>query len=171
MARRAALRAVRPLLNGALTAPVYDGAILREESSRMPLTINLKAKERLIVNGVVLENAGPPAKFLIHNTAALLREKDILTEEQATTPARRIYFAVQCRYLFPGKEELFLPIIDEFLREFAVAAPSTRPLVREIAEQVDAREWYRALKSAKQLIAREQEILNDVAVEPVSADA
>jgi flagellar biosynthesis regulator FlbT len=43
----------------------------------MPLTINLKPKERLIVNGVVIENSGTPSKILIHNTAALLREKDI----------------------------------------------------------------------------------------------
>ncbi len=70
----------------------------------MPLTINLKPKERLIVNGVVIENSSTPSRILIHNTAALLREKDILTEEQATTPARRIYFAIQCEYLFPGKE-------------------------------------------------------------------
>ena len=56
----------------------------------MPLTINLKARERLIVNGVVIEHAGQPARLLVHNNAALLREKDILTEAQASTPARRI---------------------------------------------------------------------------------
>ena len=69
----------------------------------MPLTINLKPRERLIVNGVVIENSGQLAKILIHNNAALLREKDIITEQQATTPARRIYFAIQCEYLFPGQ--------------------------------------------------------------------
>jgi flagellar protein FlbT len=137
----------------------------------MPLTINLKPKERLIVNGVVIENSSAPSRILIHNTAALLREKDILTEEQATTPARRIYFAIQCEYLFPGKESLFLPIIYEFLRQFAEAAPSAIALVREIGQFVDAGEWYRALKSARQLIAREQEILNDYADSPLPEKA
>ena len=137
----------------------------------MPLTINLKPKERLIVNGVVIENSATPARILIHNTAALLREKDILTEEQACTPARRIYFAIQCEYLFPGKESLFLPIIYEFLRQFAEAAPSATGLVRETSELVEAGEWYRALKSARQLIAREQEILNDFAAAPLPAHA
>lgn len=78
---------------------------------------------------------------------------------------------MQCQYLFPGKEELFLPVIDEFLGEFAAAAPSTVPLVQEIGRHVEAREWYRALKSARQLIAREQEILKDGALEPLPADA
>ena len=137
----------------------------------MPLTINLKPKERLIVNGVVIENLATPAKILIHNTAALLREKDILTEEQASTPARRIYFAIQCEYLFPGKEALFLPLIHEFLRQFAEAAPSAADLVRDVSEHVAAREWYRALKSARQLIAREQEILNDIDGAALSEDA
>ena len=137
----------------------------------MPLTINLRPKERLIVNGVVLENSGQPAKLVIHNNAALLREKDILTEEQASTPARRIYFAIQCEYLFPGRETLFLPIIYEFLREFAVAAPSAAALVREIGQMVETREWYRALKTAKQLILREREILNERGGEAVSEGA
>src|ERR1700733_274488 len=134
----------------------------------MPLTINLQPRERLIVNGVVIENSGQAAKFIVHNNAALLREKDILTEAQATTPARRIYFAIQCEYLFPGKETLFLPIIYEFLRQFSEAAPSTAALVGEIHDFVDGRELYRALKSARQLIQREQEILNDCSGETVS---
>jgi len=137
----------------------------------MPLTINLKPRERVIVNGVVLENSGQAAKILVHNTAALLREKDILTEEQAKTPARRIYFAVQCQYLFPGKEHLFLPAIYEFLREFAVAAPSTASLVQDIHRFVDGGDFYKALRSARMLIAREQEILHGASQEDVSADA
>jgi flagellar protein FlbT len=134
----------------------------------MPLTINLKPRERLIVNGVVIENSGQIAKILIHNNAALLREKDIITEEQATSPARRIYFAIQCEYLFPGKDDLFLPIIYRFLTEFEQAAPSTVSAVQEIRTFVESGQHYRALKAAKMLIAREQEILNDVANEGVS---
>jgi flagellar protein FlbT len=135
----------------------------------MPLTINLKPRERLIVNGVVIENSGQLAKILIHNNAALLREKDIITEEQATTPARRVYFAIQCEYLFPGNDNLFLPIVYRFLAEFGDAAPSTVNIVQEIRGFVESGQHYRALKAAKQLIIREQEILNDVASKGLSA--
>jgi flagellar biosynthesis repressor protein FlbT len=134
----------------------------------MPLTINLKPHERLIVNGVVIENSGPAAKILVHNNAALLRERDIVTEEQANTPARRIYFAIQCQYLFPAKGDVFLPIIEKFLREFEEAAPSTTTLIAEIGDHVHEGQFYRALKVAKQLIVREQEILNDVSREGLS---
>src|SRR5215467_3449497 len=131
----------------------------------MPLTINLKPRERLIVNGVVIENSGQLAKILIHNNASLLREKDIITEEGASTPARRIYFAIQCQYLFPGKTEVFLPIIQEFLTQFEEAAPSTAALVGEIRRHVDETQFYRALKSARLLMQREQEILNELSAE------
>lgn len=126
----------------------------------MPLAINLKPNERLIVNGVVIQNSGTAAKLLIHNTAAVLREKDIITEEGASTPARRIYFAIQCKYLFPGKEAVYLPLFYKFIEEFEAAAPSTAGLTREIRRHVDQGQLYQALKAAKQLIASEQEILN-----------
>jgi len=126
----------------------------------MPLAINLKPNERLIVNGVVIQNSGTAAKLLIHNNASVLREKDIITEADATTPARRIYFAIQCKYLFPGKDAAYLPLIYQFIEEFESAAPSTAALTREIRAHVDEGALYHALKTAKQLIAREQEILN-----------
>jgi len=126
----------------------------------MPLTINLKPGEKLIVNGIVLQNAHHAAKLIVHNEAALLREKDILTEEQANSPARRIYFAVQCLYLFPAKRSVYLPMIHRFLEEFGEAAPSTLPLIRRIEQEVAAEHLYPALKSTRQLIAKEQEILN-----------
>ncbi len=126
----------------------------------MPLTINLKPGEKLILNGVVLQNAHHAAKLIVHNEAALLREKDIISEEAATTPARRIYFTIQCLYLFPAKSTLYLPIIHGFLREFAAAAPSALALLQKIEQEIADGQLYPALKSARQLIAKEQEILN-----------
>jgi flagellar protein FlbT len=126
----------------------------------MPLTINLKPGEKLIINGVVLQNAHHAAKLVVHNEAALLREKDIITEEGANTPARRIYFGTQCLYLFPDKRDFYLPLIHRFLREFGEAAPSTLPLVEKIERDVESGQLYQALKTAKQLVAKEQEILN-----------
>jgi flagellar biosynthesis repressor protein FlbT len=137
----------------------------------MPLTINLKPGEKLIVNGVVLQNVNHVAKLLVHNEAALLREKDILAEEAANTPARRIYFAIQCQYLFPGKSDHYLPLIHRFLREFGEAAPSTLPLVHKAEQDVAEGHLYQALKTAKQLIAREQEILNGFTGTDLRADA
>jgi flagellar biosynthesis repressor protein FlbT len=126
----------------------------------MPLTINLKAGEKLIVNGVVLQNQSHAARLLVHNEAAVLREKDIIIEDAANTPARRIYFSIQCRYLFPGKSDLYLPMIHGFLRDFGDAVPSALPLLEKIRQEVGEGQFYAALKTTRQLIAKEQEVLN-----------
>ncbi|HEV2263025.1 MAG TPA: flagellar biosynthesis repressor FlbT [Stellaceae bacterium] len=123
----------------------------------MPLTINLKPREKLILNGVVIENSGPMAKILIHTNAALLREKDVLPEEKATTPARRIYFAIQCQYLFAGKAEMFLASIDRQLAEYEQACPESHALLGEIRRLLAEGQFYRALKAAKLLIQHEEE--------------
>lgn len=126
----------------------------------MPLTVHLKPGEKLIVNGVVMQNGQHSAKLIIHNDAALLRQKDILSEQDANTPAARVYFAIQCQYLFPDKSVIYLPLIHRFLKEFGEAAPSSLPIIQKIAEEIRGGQLYQALKSAKQLIAKEQEILN-----------
>ena len=41
----------------------------------MPLKLDLKTGEKMVVNGAVLENVGPSAKILVHNMASILREK------------------------------------------------------------------------------------------------
>ena len=123
----------------------------------MPLTINLKPREKLILNGVVIENSGPMAKILIHTNAALLREKYVRPEEKATTPARRIYFAIQCQYLFAGKADMFLASIDCQLAEYEQAHPESRALLGEIGRLLAEDQFYRALKAAKLLIQHEEE--------------
>jgi flagellar protein FlbT len=128
----------------------------------VPLAINLRPKERLIINGVVIQNFGASTKLLIHNKASVLREKDVITEVDANTPARRIYFAIQCEYLSSAKDAARLPLIHRFIQEFESATPSTGALTREIRTSVDKGALYHALKSAKQLIAREQQILHDL---------
>ena len=123
----------------------------------MPLTINLKPREKLILNGVVIENSGPMAKILIHTNAALLREKDVLPEEKATTPARRIYFAIQCQYLFTGKADMFLASLDGQLKDYERAQPESSSMLGEIRRLIAEDQFYRALKATKLLIQHEEE--------------
>jgi flagellar biosynthesis regulator FlbT len=73
--------------------------------------------------------------------------------------------------LFPAKDAAYLPLIYQFIQEFESAAPSTAALTREIRANVDQGALYHALKSAKQLIAREQEILNGLSRTEVPNDA
>ena len=58
-----------------------------------------------MLNGAVLPNGDKRTSLIIQNKACVLREKDIMQPEDATTPARRIYFPIMMMYLDPSEDE------------------------------------------------------------------
>lgn len=126
----------------------------------MPLKIQLKSGQKIIINGAVLENAATrTASLLVINDATILRDSDILTPEDAVTPASRVYFSLQCLYLFPNDAETHLPRLHEFLSSYLEASPSSRPIVEKIRKFFDNGELYQALKAGHDLIAHEREVM------------
>ncbi len=125
----------------------------------MPLVLKLAPHEKIIVNGVVLENGEDPARLVVHNRGTILRGKDALRIEEADTPARRVLYAVQCLYLFPESREVYVDAARGFLADIAGAAPSLAPLAGEIARSLDDEDAYPAMKLAKRLVDRERSIL------------
>lgn len=124
----------------------------------MPLKLDFKSGDKMIINGAVIENVGANAKFVIHNESAILREKEVLTDAETVTPASRIYFALQCAYVFPHKKEENIKRFREFLDDFVNACPSTRPIAEEIADHVANGRIYKGLKLTQKLIAHESKV-------------
>jgi len=129
----------------------------------MPLKIQLKKGQKIIINGAVLENSGNrTASLLVKNNAAILRDSDILTAEDAQTPASRIYYALQCMYLFPEERARHLTHFYEFAGSYLEAAPSSVPIIDEMRGLVEVGKLYQALKEAQELIAHERKVLSYV---------
>lgn len=127
----------------------------------MPLKLDLKCGEKMIVNGAVLENVGPNAKILIHNLATVLREKEILTQEDAATPASRVYFSLQCAYMFEEAQEEHLKNFDRYLNDYLQACPSAAEIAEIIRGHIEKQNLYKALKSSRNLIAHEVRTLDE----------
>jgi flagellar protein FlbT len=124
----------------------------------MPLRVELKPFERIIVGESVITNSDTKTAFLIDGDAPILREKDILTAETANTPVRRIYLCVQMMYLekdIPKYQELYLGFIKELLE----AVPSFRPQIEEASNLILSGLLYKALKEIRKLIDREDQLL------------
>ena len=125
----------------------------------MPLKLQLRKGQKIIINGAVLENAGThTASLLIKNDAAIMRDTDILTFEDAKTPATRVYYALQCLYLFPADRDKHLPNLNELVGSYSAAAPSSQPICDGIRRLVDEGKFYQALKLAQDLIAHEKQV-------------
>lgn len=127
----------------------------------MPLKLDLKCGEKMIVNGAVLENVGPNAKILIHNLATVLREKEILTQEDAATPASRVYFSLQCAYMFDDAREEHLKNFNQYLNDYLEACPSASEIADVIRGHIEKENFYKGLKSSRNLIAHEVRTLDE----------
>lgn len=128
----------------------------------MPLKLTLGMDEKLIVNGAVIRSRGEAVSLVFENQAHILRQKDILTADSATTPAARVYLALQCAYLFPDRGSAHLNDFHTLLNDYVEAAPSAQKIAEEIRTQVETDQLYNALKQCRRLIDHESEILRYV---------
>jgi flagellar biosynthesis repressor protein FlbT len=127
----------------------------------MSLKITLKSNERLIVGGAVVKNGGKGTVLYIENTIPILREKDILGEKDANTPCKRVYFTIQLMYIDEANVPQYRMAYSELAGEVLRAAPSTASFIEQISERVLAENYYQALKTARNLIDYEEELLKN----------
>ena len=130
----------------------------------MPLRISLRAQERLIVGGAVVRNGQHRCDLVIENDVPILRGKDVLGLDEATSPCRRIYFAVQLMYVDPSNLPDHQRLFSELVREVIDASPSMTPLLTQLNERIAANQYYQGLKVARKLIAYEQDLISHAAV-------
>lgn len=126
----------------------------------MSLTVELKPGERIIIGRSLLTNGPHRARIVIEGDEPVLRERDILTPDNADTPAKRIYLTVQLMYLRGSTGDLHKPYF-ELVHDILGAAPSTRPHVDRMNNHLLTGALYKALKEAKALVAHEGGIFRD----------
>jgi len=127
----------------------------------MALKINIKPGEKIVINGAVI-TVGEGATYLIlQNHATFLREKDIMQEDEANTPAKRIYFYLMLMYLDQENYQVYYStFMDRMLDLMGVTTLQTvRNNLMIIFENVQQRRFYPALKACKALIQFEGELL------------
>ena len=130
----------------------------------MPLKLSLKPGEKFVLNGAGVQNGDRRGTLVLQNKASVLREKDIMQQEEANTPARRVYFPVMMMYLDEAGAERYY---DEFVRrltEFmsAVRNPAILAECVAISKHTMTREFYKALMQCRKLIDYEDEVLGNV---------
>ena len=125
----------------------------------MALKVELRPGEQIIIGESVITNDTQRTRLYIDGDAPILREKDIMTPAAATTPAKRIYLAVQLMYLSRSMEKMQDDYLN-FVRDLLEASPSSTPFVTRISHEMLDGNLYRALKEARNLIDYEEQLLN-----------
>src|SRR5215213_8618332 len=90
-----------------------------EQETIVPLRVELKPFERIVIGETVLVNSGTRTSFLIDGDAPILRERDTITA------AKRLYLCLQTMYL---KNDIprYRTAYQGFLRELRDANPGAR---------------------------------------------
>jgi flagellar protein FlbT len=130
----------------------------------VPLKLSLKPGEKFVLNGAVVQNGDRRGVLVLQNKASVLREKDIMQQEEASTPARRIYFPVMMMYLDEGGAQNYYHEFAQRLTEFMGAISNPKVLVEcvDISKLCMSGEYYKALMLCRKLIEYEDERLGNV---------
>ena len=126
------------------------------------LVLKLAPKERVLVNGAVIENGDRRSKLAVLSpNANILRLRDAIHPGQVNTPVRRVCYIAQLvlsgdaepdearHQLLRGSEQLSQALTD---------ADSRAQLTMATAAILDA-QYYQALKALRTLLPREARLL------------
>ncbi|HNX04010.1 MAG TPA: flagellar biosynthesis repressor FlbT [Opitutales bacterium] len=126
----------------------------------MPLKLKLKPGERVLIAGALITNGDVPTHFYIENKVPLLREKDIMTENDAKTFCEKIYFVIQLMYFSPQNIRELHQVYWKHVRTLIKASPSMIDLISKISEKILVEKYYDALKLTRDLIEYENKLIS-----------
>lgn len=126
------------------------------------LVLKLAPKERVLVNGAVVENGDRRSRLsIITPNANILRLRDAIHPEEVNTPVRRVCYIVQMvlsgdassdessMQLLRGIEQLSQVFRDD----------DSRARLADATESVLSENFYQALKSLRCLLPREERLM------------
>lgn len=135
------------------------------------LVLKLGPHERVMINGVVMENGDRRARLnVLTPEANVLRLRDAIHPDEATTPVRRVCYIAQLvlageadpeeasRQLLRGIEQLSQVFQD----------PDSRSHLDAATAAIGARRFYQAMRALRGLLPRETRLLD---IRPVAQRA
>jgi flagellar protein FlbT len=134
----------------------------------MALVIDLKPGEKILIGTAVITNDTQRTRLHISGEAPILREKDVMKEEEADTPCKKIYFLIQCMYMARNPME-YTGKYFELVKEIQHAAPTTSFIFLSINEKIIEGAYYKAMREARKLIDYEEELIRNATGQAKSA--
>lgn len=120
------------------------------------LVIELRSGQRVLVNGAMLLFRAR-CSIVLCNRMRFLFGRQILDAEQATTPARRLYFALQQAYAGDAAEHETQAATAHRLAEeqMEMRSPEGRAILGEALQELAADRWRGALAQVRRLFAED----------------
>jgi flagellar protein FlbT len=126
------------------------------------LVLKLAPKERVLINGAVIENGDKRSRLSIMTpNANILRLRDAIHPEEVNTPVRRVCYIAQLvlsgdadptearHQLFRGIEQLSQVFTDA----------DSRTLLDAVTQAIGEGQFYQGMKALRALLPREERLL------------
>jgi flagellar protein FlbT len=122
----------------------------------------LSPKERVLINGAVIENGDRRSRLsIVTPNANILRLRDAIHPEEVTTPVRRVCYIAQLVLSGDAEEgEARMQIlrgIEQLSQVFT--DPDSRSQLGMATDQIVAGNAYQALKALRALLPREERLM------------
>jgi flagellar protein FlbT len=126
------------------------------------LVLKLAPKERVLVNGAVIENGDRRSRLsIVTPDANILRLRDAIHPEEANTPVRRVCYAAQLVLTGDTAPEdsrmQMLRNLEELSQVFVDS--DSRASLAEATDALLSNNHYRCLKALRSLLPREDRLL------------
>lgn len=131
------------------------------------LVLELRQGDMMVVNGAAIRFRNK-TRIELTAHARFLFGKQLMAPQEANTPARRIYFALQTAYIGEDAErQVGLSQARELVAAFcqATTSPTVRLILQRALEAAEADDCYLALKLARRVMRHENAILSQTGVE------
>jgi flagellar protein FlbT len=127
------------------------------------LVLKLNPKERVLINGAVIENGDRRSRLsIVTPNVNILRLRDAIRPDEVTTPVRRVCYIAQLVLsgdvaIKDAKTQLLTGIeqLSQALRD-----PDSREQLAAATKAVGTEDIYRALKALRALLPREDRLLS-----------
>ena len=124
------------------------------------LVLKLNPKERVLVNGAVIENGDRRSRLsILTPNANILRLRDAIRPDEVNTPVRRVCYIAQLVLSGDVKEDdARFQILREQLSQ-ALRDDDSRQLLDAATHSAQENDFYRVLKNLRTLLPREARLM------------
>lgn len=126
------------------------------------LVLKLGPRERVLINGAVIENGDRRSRLsIVTPNAKILRLRDAIHPEEAQTPVRRLCYSTQLLLTGDALPERTRPQLLRSIEELSriLVDSDSRKLLTQATDALLSEQYYQCLKALRGLIPREDRLL------------
>ncbi|MGI3213361.1 flagellar biosynthesis repressor FlbT [Roseovarius tibetensis] len=126
------------------------------------LVLKLGPRERVLINGAVIENGERRSSLLVRTpNANILRLRDAIHPDEATTPVRRVCYNAQLVLTGDSDPDVVRPRLLRQIEELSqvLRDPDSRALLARATQDLLTDQHYQCLKALRALLPREERLM------------